>query len=331
VTLVDSQINIQPELLQQMGTVEWFEGRTLTRQQLLRTGATALLVRSTTRVDADLLGGTAVKFVASATTGTDHVDVSWLDRHSITFRHAPGTNAWAVAEHVYAWVGELQVHPPAAIGIVGVGNVGGRLLRALERDGYTVQLYDPPRFGHQADVLQRLLRTSQLVTLHVPLVAEGAYPTMSMIGKQELELMQPGATLVNTARGGVVDEPCLVEFCANGRLQAVADVFADEPNVSPNVIQTLKNCTPHIAGYSENARQGVGRSVAVQLLQWMGINAYHQPPAQPSHANTQKALRPVRTEAEWFTAAYLENPVGERFDALRREYQPLAEVLSTDF
>ena len=222
--------------------------------------ASALLVRTRTRCDKALLEGTPVRFVGSATACRDHLATAELEGLGIAWAHAPGCNAPAVAQYVLAALAFLhQQHHLSlenlTVGIVGVGEVGGRLARALEAWGIRVLLCDPPRaamepaFPHAP--LEQLLEESQVLTLHVPLTREGPHPTHRLLNDRNLPTLRPDAWLINSARGGIVDEGALGHLLEQRRIRgAILDCWEGEPDIHSSLLPLLALATPHIAGYS---------------------------------------------------------------------------------
>jgi erythronate-4-phosphate dehydrogenase len=196
--------------------------------------------------------------VGTATIGFDHVDTAFLAGEGIGFASAPGSNANSVAEYVAAALLRLSARKrlelsKLTLGIVGVGNVGSRVLALAGALGMRCVLNDPPKkrlTGETVFVgIDELLAEADVVTLHVPLSFEGDDATARMVDRRFIERMKDGAVLINTSRGGVVDEPAVRE--RRGALGGfVADVWADEPAVNTDTIAIADIATPHIAGYS---------------------------------------------------------------------------------
>ncbi len=223
-----------------------------------------LLVRSGTRIDSALLDGTRVRFVASATAGTDHVDRAYLEARRIPFVHAPGCNADAVVEYVIAALyhcarqrGERLAGK--TVGIVGGGNVGGRLARRLPALGLPVLLNDPWLDARAREAgepspylpLEAVLERADILTFHTPLVRESPHPSFHLLDAARMQRLRPGAWLVNAARGGVVDNAALAEAIDAGRFGAVVlDVWEGEPVVSLDLMARVDLATAHIAGHS---------------------------------------------------------------------------------
>ncbi|MEX1197279.1 MAG: 4-phosphoerythronate dehydrogenase [Pseudohongiellaceae bacterium] len=243
--------------------------------------ADALIVRSITRVDAALLAGSRVRFVATATSGTDHLDLPWLHHAGITVADAAGCNANAVAAYVMAALQELTVPGGGRAVVIGAGHVGSRVVHRLQRKGVHCRVVDPfvEQGGVSASVrrafddrvpelcfssLDEALADADIVSLHVPYTTQGPHPTRGLLNAERLSRLRPGTVLINTARGEVLDEAALKQrLRSGGDLQAVLDVFHDEPEVDRELIHLARIATPHIAGYSRAAKlAGTARVLA---------------------------------------------------------------------
>jgi erythronate-4-phosphate dehydrogenase len=225
--------------------------------------ADALIVRSETRVDSALLGGSAVRFVGTATIGTDHVDRGYLEGRGIQFASAPGSNANSVAEYVMAALCTLagEREKPLrgmTLGVVGVGNVGSKVARKAGALGMTVLLNDPPLervTGDRHLLPLEDLMGADVISLHVPLIDAGSDMTLKLFGGERLRRMKPGATLINTSRGAVVDGQELAAAVDRGHLlPSVFDVWEHEPGIDVDLLARLAIVTPHIAGYSMDGK-----------------------------------------------------------------------------
>lgn len=236
-------------------------GREINRAQLREVDA--LLVRSVTRVDEALLAGSKVRFVGSATAGVDHIDESYLKAEGIAFAHAPGSNAPSVRDWVIAALFHLRGADGrklegGSIGIVGAGQVGSRVARTALALGMTTVLCDPPLARTAGDAAYRPLEEAlacDFLTLHVPLNLEGPDRTAGLIDRSALARMKPGIALLNSSRGGVIDEDALLEARSGGKISALAiDVWAGEPKIRPELARVCDIATPHIAGYAIDAK-----------------------------------------------------------------------------
>jgi len=315
-------------------------------------GADVLLVRSVTPVHAGLLNGSQVKFVATATIGTDHVDQAYLAQHGIGFASAAGSNANSVAEYVIGALLELAQRSQSALrdrtlGVIGVGNVGSRVVRYAEALGLRILQNDPPRQRAEGlpefVSLDRILAEADIITLHVPLTHEGEDATVHLFDKEHLaavELRKP--ILINTARGAVVDNKALLKAIDGGKLGAtVLDVWEHEPNISPELLDIVDLGTPHIAGYSFDGKVNGVRMIYEAACQFFGLRPVWTPALPPpsvprlelsvsSGDDDQSVLRRVIKRVYDVSAddAALRKHV-QSFDKLRSDYPIRREFFNT--
>ena len=278
--VADENIPLLMECFSDIGKVVPVSGRNLTAGDLV--DADALLIRSVTRVNESLISNSSVKFVGTATAGFDHVDHEFLKKQGIFFTNAPGCNAVSVVEYVIAALDILAERDnfdirDRTVGIVGKGQVGGRLYRLLEKLGVTVYANDP-LCEREAAVefleLDELLSQCDVVCLHTPLTRSGDYPTHHLIGAEQLEKMQSGAILINAGRGGVVDNAALKHCLQNGKeLSVVLDVWEFEPDADPDLISLVDIATPHIAGYSLDGKIRGTEMIYTSFCQHFGLPA----------------------------------------------------------
>lgn len=259
--IADENIPALQALFAPLGELHTRPGRSICRDDLL--DADILLVRSITPVNRALLEGTSVRFVGTATIGTDHVDLAALAELGIGFSSAPGCNADAVVEYVLSVLLHLAEEQGfdlwrRTVGIVGVGNVGSRLAARLQAMGITTLLCDPPRQRtlpvNEAACfcsLEQLLNEADIVSLHTPLTRSGEDATWHLLQAKTLALLQPDAILINAGRGPVIDNQALLEIALQrDDLTLVLDVWENEPAVNLALAARVKIATPHIAGYS---------------------------------------------------------------------------------
>ncbi|UCD38474.1 MAG: 4-phosphoerythronate dehydrogenase [Fidelibacterota bacterium] len=259
--LVDRNIPYASECFSSIGTVEAYSAEDLSSADLQ--DAEAVVVRAVTPVNADLLDGTAVRFVATSTSGTDHIDLDYLKARGIGFASAAGGNANAVAEYVMAALLHLTAKHDLelvgkSIGIIGVGHIGSKVARKAEALGMRVFHNDPPLQRETGD--PRYLPLEQLfncdfITLHTPLTMNGIDKTYHLMDGNFLDAIRPGVFLINSARGAVADTGSLKRSLAEGHLAgAVLDVWEEEPKIDPDLMNQVDIATPHIAGYSLEGR-----------------------------------------------------------------------------
>jgi erythronate-4-phosphate dehydrogenase len=254
--IADENIPLMKEFFQSTAELVALPGRTMTARDLC--DADALIVRSVTPVNADLLHGSSVKFVGTCTIGVDHLDEAWLVDHKIAYASAPGCNANAVVEYVYAALCHLNVNwLKKKFGIIGCGNVGGLLYRRLKMQGVDCYCYDPlMNKNHNPDLcsLEEVL-ACDIISLHTPLTEVGPYPTFHLLGYAELKQLKAGAVLLNCGRGAVVNNTELLTFInQRNDVQVVLDVWETEPAISLELLDKVALGSPHIAGYSYDGK-----------------------------------------------------------------------------
>jgi len=262
--------------------------------------ADALLVRSVTRVGPDLLDSSRVRFVATATIGEDHIDKDYLASRGVGFASAQGSNARSVAEYVLAALTVLAGRrgvrmTEQVLGIVGVGNVGGRVARMAEGLGMTVLRNDPPLARETGDpcyVPLDALADADVVTFHVPLTHEGPDATFHMIGEPLLGRLKRGVTLLNTSRGAVAETQALKAAIGSGALgPVVLDVWENEPTIDAELLARADLATPHIAGYSYDGKVNGTRMVVEALCRHFGLErAWDPSPLLPPPARARVTL-----------------------------------------
>jgi len=256
--LVDENMPYARDLFARLGEVTAVPGRPIPVEEL--DDADALMVRSVTKVNSQLLDGKNVRFVGTATAGTDHVDQDYLAQAGIAFSAAPGCNAIAVVEYVFSALLMLAERDgfqltDRTVGIVGVGNVGGRLQKRLEALGVRTLLCDPPRAakGEPGDFLplDKLVEEADILTFHTPLYKDGPYKTWHLADEALISRLKPGAILINACRGAVVDNAALLKCLEAGqKLSTVLDVWEPEPDLNVALLEKVDIGTAHIAGYT---------------------------------------------------------------------------------
>lgn len=269
--VADENIAYAKHFFAQFGELVLLAGRSISAADVR--DADVLLVRSVTSVNRALLENSAVKFVGSCTIGTDHVDVSYLEQAGIRFAFAPGCNAQAVVEYVLAALEGLQVDLRAArVGVVGCGNVGGRLLRCLHKRGVNAVGNDP--FLANSDLplvnLEEMMQCD-VICLHTPLTKNGAHPTLHLFDKTRIEQLKTGAVLLNAGRGAVIDNAALLQRLEQRQdLHVVLDVWENEPAINGDLLAQVAIGTPHIAGYSAEGKLRGTEMVYAALCKFLG-------------------------------------------------------------
>ncbi len=257
--IADENMPYVEELFSELGDVVRLDGRTLTAQAVQ--DADVLLVRSVTQVNPSLLAqNSQLKFVGSATIGTDHIDKAYLSERQIPFFSAPGCNATSVGEFAFIAMLELAKRYQTqlvgkTVGIVGAGNTGSALAKCLDAYGIKVLLNDPllEQAGDKREFvsLDELIERSDVVSLHVPLTKQGEHKTWYLFDEDKLSRLRQGAWLLNCCRGEVIDNNSLIKVKGQRPdLKLVLDVWEGEPNPIAELVPLVDFATPHIAGYS---------------------------------------------------------------------------------
>ena len=242
-------------------------GRDINALLLAECQPDVLLIRSVTPVGKSLLADNkSVKFIGSATIGTDHVDQDYLAARNITFANAAGCSKHSVAQYVLTAILTLrpqywqQSMQSLTLGIIGLGNIGSTLAQYAHDLGWQVLGYDPllPASNINNASLAQVLSQSDVISLHVPLTDKkdntnpngSDYPTRYLIDKNALDAMPSETLLINSARGPVINAAELeADIKCTGR-RVVLDVFEHEPEISEQLLSKLAIATPHIAGYT---------------------------------------------------------------------------------
>lgn len=244
--------------------------------------ADAIITRTRTRCDRELLEGSCVKVIATATIGFDHIDTAWCEENGIIWKNAPGCNSGSVMQYICSVLATLaRKHDlklqEMTLGVVGVGNVGSKVARAASLMGMKVLLCDPPRAEAEGPEdfvsLDELIAGSDIVTLHVPLEKD----TFHLFDAERLASMSKDQILINSSRGEVVDNLALKAVLERGALKAaVLDVWEREPDLDPDFVRLLDVSTPHIAGYSADGKAN-GTIASVRTVAGvLGIDALKQ-------------------------------------------------------
>ena len=351
--VADENIPLLDAFFQGFGEIRRVPGRSLDRATVEQ--ADVLLVRSVTNVNRALLEGSKVRFVGTCTIGTDHLDLDYFKQTGIQWSSAPGCNARGVVDYVLGSLQTLAEIEGADLnqrtyGIVGAGEVGGRLVKVLKGLGWNVLVCDPPRQiadGGDYVSLAQIIEQCDVISLHTPLTKSGNGSTWHLFDRQRLEQLKPGTWLINASRGPVVDNAALREVLLEREdLQAVLDVWEGEPEVDVDLADLCVLATPHIAGYSLEGRQRgtaqiyqafcayLGQEPSIQLSEllpalWLAevhLNASTDP-AWALATLCRSVYDPRRDDADFRRS--LVGTVQEQrkaFDLLRKHYPERREI-----
>ncbi|POA19835.1 4-phosphoerythronate dehydrogenase PdxB [Pseudomonas sp. FW300-N1A1] len=275
--VADENIPLLDAFFQGFGEIRRVPGRSIDRATVEQ--ADVLLVRSVTNVSRALLEDSKVRFVGTCTIGTDHLDLDYFQQAGITWSSAPGCNARGVVDYVLGSLLTLAEIEGVTLtertyGVVGAGEVGGRLVKVLKGLGWNVLVCDPPRQaveGGDYVSLEQIVAQCDVISLHTPLTRNTEQPTWHLFDEQRLRQLKPGAWLINASRGPVVDNNALREVLLEREdLQAVLDVWEGEPSVDIALAELCVIATPHIAGYSLDGKQRGTAQIYQALCQFLG-------------------------------------------------------------
>lgn len=326
-------------------------GRAITAQQLQQIDM--LLVRSVTRVTAELLSGSPVRFVGSATIGTDHVDMTGLAEMGVAFAHAPGCNADSVVDYALAALCERFADrpdqlPEQRVAVIGAGEVGGRLVRRLRAIGLSVVVHDPPR--QAAGVGPAVTLTAgdfvsleeafrcDIVCCHTPLTRGGPHPTEGLVTPELVRRLPDSAMVLNAGRGRVTPAAVVRQALLDRPdVHWVLDVWDPEPAVPEDLLHCVTLATGHIAGYALDGRIRGSWMVLKAAADWAGwpapssLSAFlplperihldmpRQGDAWPGLVSAVRQAYPVRVDHQRFVNRMTEGGAGA-FDPYRKQY-----------
>lgn len=278
--VVDDKIPYIREALAELGAdVVYMRGDAIRRDDLI--DADALIVRTRTRCDRELLEGTAVKFVATATIGFDHIDTIYMDEAGIRWVSCPGCNAASVAQYVESTLLLLQRYldmplDKQTVGIVGCGHVGSKVKTVAERLGMKILVNDPVL--SEASILgefvslDEIAERADIITFHVPMTRTGKYATWHLADADFFGRLKRRPVIINSSRGAVVDNNALLKAMEQGLVcQAVIDTWENEPDINPILLNKVYIGTPHIAGYSADGKVNADNMVIGALCDFFEL------------------------------------------------------------
>ncbi|MCX6909038.1 MAG: 4-phosphoerythronate dehydrogenase [Verrucomicrobia bacterium] len=335
--IVDENIPFGREAFGRLGDVVTMHGRKMDAAAVR--DADMLIIRSITKINHELLEGSRVKFVGTCTIGTDHVDEAYLRERGIVFASAPGCNANSVAEYVVCSLLVLAKRggyrlEGKTLGVVGVGNVGSKVVAKCEALGMRVLQNDPPLarlFPCEKRFLPlEALMDSDFITLHVPLTKTGEDKTRHMADAAFLKRMKPGAVVLNTCRGGVLDSAAVLNPKSKIKnLKLVLDVWEGEPDIAANLVVLSALGTPHIAGYSYDGKVNgttmVYRSAYEFLQSRTGV-----PPVQSSSMDRRDACPTLNMPPSPHAALTLDATGRDDEDVLREVALTVYDIETDD-
>ena len=271
--VVDDKIPYLKGVLEEYGEVLYKTGKEINAADVK--DADAMIIRTRTKINADLLNGSSVQFVATATIGHDHIDKDYLKANNIKWTNCPGCNSESVGQYISSALLTLADREKLdlskmTLGVVGVGNVGKKVAAKGEAFGMTVLRNDPPRAAAEDSEdfveLDQILNEADFITVHTPYTKSGEYKTAHLFNKETFKRMKKTAYISNSSRGEIINNDDLNEALKNNEIAgSVLDVFENEPEINLELMKNCKIVSSHIAGYSADGK-AKGTSMSINAL-----------------------------------------------------------------
>jgi erythronate-4-phosphate dehydrogenase len=340
--IVDENIAYGKEAFSQFGEVELLHGRKITPGSVK--DSDALIVRSITKVNKDLLNGSKVKFVGTATIGKDHIDLEYLKEKNITFADAAGCNAHAVKEYVFTALADVLTKKNLkfnrlSIGVIGAGNVGSKIAHCANALGMKTIINDPPLKRKTGNNIYKELDEAleaDIITLHVPLNKTGIDKTHHLLAYERLNKLKDNCILLNSSRGSVVDNNALEKLIEKKKFTVILDVWENEPELNSDLLQRVYLGTPHIAGYSYEGKVNGTTMIYSALCRFLNEKESFRVPevkvdnsvielketgsVETSLYNLFKKIYDIKKDDTNLRKILNEENRGKYFDSLRKEY-----------
>jgi erythronate-4-phosphate dehydrogenase len=317
--IADKDIPYLKGIVEHFGEVEYLHGSEFTKEAIKDTDT--LIVRTVTHFGRELLEGSNVKLICSATIGFDHIDTTYCEQNGIAWRNAPGCNSGSVMQYVVSTLIVLSRRKKIAlggktIGIVGVGNVGKKVAKACRLLGMNVLLNDPLRqFIEQSDEfvdLETIQREADIISFHTPLTKSGEFKTYHLANQDFFDSLVKKPVIINTARGGIIDTEAIKKAIVSQQVSgAIIDCWENEPHIDNEYMHIADIATPHIAGYSADGKANASRIALENLCKFWNFSPT---PIQD--------IRIPEPENSVIDMNMLEGSV---YDALLQTYHPLSD------
>jgi erythronate-4-phosphate dehydrogenase len=297
------------------------------------TGADALLIRTRTKCTEELLGGTSVKFIATATIGFDHIDTQYCQKNNIRWTNAPGCNSSSVMQYIAAALLKTSREfrfslSEKTLAIIGAGNVGSKVEKLASSLGMKVLVNDPPRARQEGDKgfvdFEFAVHKADILTLHVPLTFVGKDKTYHMVNEKIIKKMKKWAWLINSSRGEVAETHSVKKALVSGRLGgAILDVWEHEPDIDHMLMQETFIATPHIAGYSTDGKANGTAIVVNELARFFNLPIKDWYPSDvPLPPNKEISINGKGKSPEAIVREAVEHTYNISEDDLRLRFSP---------
>lgn len=285
--IIDSKIPYIKGVIERIAKnaeVDYLSGKDFTTESVQE--AEALIIRTRTKCNSQLLENSKVKFIATATIGYDHIDTKFCDSKNIAWTNAPGCNSASVAQYVQSalieWSRKLnkELHQ-LTIGIIGVGNVGSKVATVAQNLGMKVMLNDLPREEKEGCAhftsLNTIAEKCDIITFHTPLHKEGKYKTFHLGDQSFFSSLQKCPLIINTSRGEVIETEAILDALEKNYISdAIIDVWENEPNINRELLKKAFISTPHIAGYSADGKANATRMSLDSFCKFFKIEAQYE-------------------------------------------------------
>ena len=335
--VIDSGIPFIKGVLEPYAEVSYLPGSEISRSDIA--DAQALVVRTRTRCGADLLDGSPVRLIASATIGDDHIDTEYCSRKGIEVAVSAGCNSRGVLQWVggaLAYTSQRQKWEPRhkTIGIVGIGHIGSLVREYAVQWGFDVVCCDPPRQRNEGAsgaaagfvAMEEIVSRCDIITFHVPLTRTGPDATYHMAREEFFKKIRPGALILNSSRGEVIDTEHMIRAVGAGLCSCCIDTWENEPNIDRRMLEASLAATPHIAGYSLQGKakatamcvEALAREFSLPLTAWYPSDQVE--PVRPAPISWEELKRTITNhfDIESESAALKAHP--EKFEEFRNNY-----------
>ncbi|MFZ1289962.1 MAG: 4-phosphoerythronate dehydrogenase PdxB [Melioribacteraceae bacterium] len=271
--IADDKIPFLKGVFEPFTKIEYFPGSKISRENLI--DADALIVRTRTKCNKDLLSGTRVKLISTATIGYDHIDTNYCKKNNIIWLNAPGCNSSSVMQYITSALltiakKEKFNSSEKTIGIVGAGNVGSKIKNVAKYLGMKILLNDPPRERIEGSdnfcSIDEIKNEADIITFHIPLNNDGIDKTFHLADEEFFSQLKKKPIIINSSRGEVIKTSALKNAIKNEKVRnVILDVWENEPNIDLELLEIVDIATPHIAGYSADGKAN-GTSVCVNAI-----------------------------------------------------------------
>ncbi len=304
----DNKIPFIKGVLENFANITYCNGADISNQTIKN--ADALIIRTRTICNEKLLKGSKVKFIGTATIGLEHIDTEYCKNNNIFFTNVPGCNSGGVEQYIASALSyyslKLNVDlSKKTIGIIGVGNIGSKINNFSKAIGMKVLLNDPPRAEKECDTefvdLEFLIKNSDIITLHVPLINNGKHKTYHMVDSNFLDKCKKNVLLINSCRGEVFDTNAIINTIENNNFSGklIIDTWENEPNINLKLLKYTLIATPHIAGYSLEGKANGTAGVINTLSEFFNLHLKKWKPKLPFINNTINIDNNIEYEDTW--------------------------------